>query len=170
MALLQPFASPPKLGTGHVARISEAAEGEKRGGALAARPAISLAGSTKGEDDPAMSSLKIASMAVIACLVACGGQTANSSSAQDPSGVENESAEPEATESDMPESEAEESAETESETSASEASQSGDSEAKKSAESSEKDEPKPGCNGLPESRCKVTVGCAWSTDKICLAQ
>lgn len=29
---------------------------------------------------------------------------------------------------------------------------------------------KKGCQGLPKTRCEITLGCAWSTDKVCVNQ
>lgn len=91
---------------------------------------------------------------ILGC-TACSGQPAESRPVTDPSGVELEFKEPQTSEQES--AEVDDSAEAESpEPSQSDAAQA---------------EPPPkSCSGLPKATCEITLGCAWSTDKKCVAQ
>ncbi len=39
-----------------------------------------------------------------------------------------------------------------------------------STEKVEESSSKKSCQGLPKTRCEITLGCAWSTDKVCVSQ
>ena len=124
---------------------------------------------------PVMFKLTFASTVALICLAGCGGQSAESSPANDPSDAdeveldESEPTEPEATEPESdepypyePDSTGPESTEPESDESESDESES-------TAATSEP-EPEKTCAGLTQKTCEVTQGCAWSTTRDCIDQ
>ena len=111
-----------------------------------------------------VSNLKIACVAITACLAACAGERATSSPAEEPEGVELDH-EQEGTEPAEEESVEEGSAE---EGSAEEEAAEGESAEAEPETPKAPPPPKKKCAELKESTCKVTVGCVWSTDKKCM--
>jgi hypothetical protein len=91
-------------------------------------------------------------------LSGCGGQSASSPPAKQPtSDVDVEFHEPEAAETE----------ETNTEAAKPEA---GKAEPAKSETNSNANAPKKGCAGLKQDTCQITMGCAWSTKKVCVDQ
>jgi len=110
-------------------------------------------------DDPLVSKLEIACLAITACLAACTGERATSSPAEEPEGVELELEEEETEaleEESADEGPAEEQAAEE------------DPAEVEPEIPEEPPPPKKTCAELSESTCKVTVGCVWHTDKKCV--
>jgi hypothetical protein len=108
-----------------------------------------------GEMIPAVSSLRYATLAVIACLAGCNGERATSSPPESPSGAELEREEEVTEEAEGEEAPAEE-----------EASEAEEPEAPEAP--AEEPPPKKTCAELPESTCKVTVGCTWHSQNKCI--
>ena len=114
---------------------------------------------------PGMLKLTFVSTVFIAALAGCGGQTAESPPAKEPtSDVDVKFHEPEATESEEANAEPEKPAADQAEAGKSEA---GKSEAGKG---DTKTNAKKGCAGLKKDTCEITMGCAWSTKKVCIDQ
>jgi len=102
----------------------------------------------------------------------CAGQKAGPEPQTGPSSpmVEQQEDEtPGAADTDM-EAEPTDQAGSESDTQASESAEPEQTEPQAPTKTEDEDAPKKSCHGLQKSLCEVTVGCAWSTDKICVAQ
>jgi len=117
-----------------------------------------------------MFKLTFASMAVSICLAGCGGQSAESSPANDASDADEvELDEPESSESESTESESDEPYPYEPESSEPASTEAEADEAESTAETSEP-EPVKTCVGLTQKSCEVTQGCAWHTKEKCIDQ
>ncbi len=113
-----------------------------------------------------MSKLTLFATLVLFGLPGCGGQSEASKPPATPgSDVEVKSDEPAASEPA-----ASEPSSTEAEPSESGKSESGKSESGKSGANQQANAPKKGCTGLKKETCEITLGCAWSTKKVCVEQ
>lgn len=118
-----------------------------------------------------MSKLTFASTLVILCLAGCSERT-TSSPAEDPSDVE---VEYDDSETDASEADSEQSGDVEQDEGSDDVEQeevTDDAEEGNASDAPKEEEepPKKDCATLTEGTCKVTVGCAWSTDKKCVDQ
>jgi hypothetical protein len=109
----------------------------------------------------AVSNLKYATLAVIACLASCGNEQVTSSPPEDPSGVELEQDEEETTEEGTTGE-----VEGEDESAEDEPAEAEEPDAPEAPR--EKPPPRKACAELPESTCKVTVGCKWHSKDKCI--
>lgn len=110
---------------------------------------------------PDVSKLRIVTLAVIACLAGCGNERATSSPPENPSGAELERDEEPTTEEGT-----EAGAEGEGESAEAESTETDATEATEAP--TEQSAPKKTCAELPESTCKVTVGCKWHSKDKCI--
>jgi hypothetical protein len=117
---------------------------------------------------PGMSKLTFVCTVVIAALSGCGGQSASSPPAKEPtSDVDVEFHEPETAENEGTNSEADKPEADKPEADKPEA---GKPEAGKSEANSKTNAAKKGCAGLKQDVCQITMGCAWSSKKVCVDQ
>jgi hypothetical protein len=120
-----------------------------------------------------MLKLTFVSTVVIAVLSGCGGQSASNPPAKQPTSDvdvefhEPEAAETEGTDTDTGKSEVDQPEAAKPEAGKSEA---GKSEAGKSGTDSKANAAKKGCAGLKQDICQITMGCAWSSKKVCVDQ
>ena len=112
--------------------------------------------------------------AVIVTVAGCAGQkagpepqTAPPSTNVEQQGDESQAAA--ASDTDI-EPEPSDEAGSESSTEASEPTEPEEAEPQAPAQADDEDSPKKSCHGLQKSLCEVTVGCAWSTNKVCVDQ
>jgi hypothetical protein len=117
---------------------------------------------------PGMLKLTFVSTVVIAALSGCGGQSASSPPSKQPtSDVDVEFHEPETAESEGTSSDTGKSEVDQAEADKPEA---GKSEPAKSETNSKANAAKKGCAGLKQDTCQITMGCAWSSKKVCVDQ
>jgi hypothetical protein len=113
-----------------------------------------------------MLKLTFVSTVVIAVLSGCGGQSASNPPAKEPtSDVDVEFHEPEASET-----EGADTGKSEVDQPEAEKPEAGKSEPAKSESDSKAPAAKKGCAGLKQDICQITMGCAWSTKKVCVDQ
>jgi hypothetical protein len=120
-----------------------------------------------------MSKLTFVSTILIAALSGCGGQTAESAPAKEPtSDVDVKFHEPAAAESEETNAEPEKPAADKAEAGKSEAgkSEAGKSEVGKGDTNTKTGGTKKACAGLKQDICQITMGCAWSSKKVCVEQ
>ncbi len=115
-----------------------------------------------------MFKLTIACTAVMATIVGCGSERANSSPPESPPGVDFQYNDRESTDSKATGAESSESSETEAKKPETKA----DEGTKTNASTATRETGKPAakCEGLTQKKCEISDGCAWHTDKKCVAQ
>jgi hypothetical protein len=124
----------------------------------------------------AMSKLMILSGVAIFSLSGCGSQSATSSAPARPtSDVDVEfhepaASEPEASNNEAGKPEADKPGADKSDSDKSDSDKPGKAQAGKSETNSKTNAAKKGCAGLKQDTCQITMGCAWSTKKVCVDQ
>ncbi len=122
---------------------------------------------------PGMSKLTFVSTVLIAALSGCGGQSGESPPAKQPtSDVDVKFNEPEAAESEGANAEPEKAEAEKPEAAKPEAGkpEAGKSETGKGETNTKSSGAKKGCTGLKKDTCEITMGCAWSSKKVCVDQ
>jgi hypothetical protein len=115
---------------------------------------------------PGMLKLTFVSTVVIAALSGCGGQSASTPPAKEPtSDVDVQFHEPEASETEATNTEADQPEAAKPEADKPEAGKAGKSETNSKTNAAKK-----GCAGLKQDICQITMGCAWSSKKVCVDQ
>ena len=122
-----------------------------------------------------MLKLTIACTVALAGIVGCSSERANSSPPESPPGVDVQYNDPEASDSKTTESDTAKTGESDTaaaETKKTESSKQQDSKTNVSSHEATRETGKSAtkCEGLTQKKCEISDGCAWHTDKKCVAQ